>query len=162
MRILHPFLGVALVVLFYAWAARIWRDNLLLPGDRLWLRRAFAIVFQKEEVRVEGKFNAGQKMMFWSMVTVIAGLLVTGVVIWRPYFAHWFSADARRLGNLAHAIFGFAMFVGIGVHVYAALWTKGSMEAMTRGDVSRAWAKFHHPGWYREVTRGQPRDPSAK
>ena len=42
----------------------------------------------------------------------------------------------------------FVMFVGIGIHIYAAYWTKGSMRAMTRGTVSRAWARLHHPGWY--------------
>jgi formate dehydrogenase subunit gamma len=25
------------------------------------------------------------------------------------------------------------------------------MRAMTRGTVSRAWARFHHPGWYAKV-----------
>jgi formate dehydrogenase subunit gamma len=44
------------------------------------------------------------------------------------------------------------MFVGIGVHWYAAYWTRGAVRAMVRGTVTRAWAKFHHPVWYREVT----------
>jgi len=43
------------------------------------------------------------------------------------------------------------MFVGIGIHVYAAIWTRGSIDAMVRGTVTRAWARFHHPAWLREV-----------
>src|SRR5512133_851844 len=38
MRILHPFLGVALGVLFFVYAARLWRDNVLTPSDGPWLR----------------------------------------------------------------------------------------------------------------------------
>jgi formate dehydrogenase subunit gamma len=151
MRIMHPFLGVALAVLFFFYALRLWRDNVLVPSDREWLDKMLDYMNKKAEVRVEGKYNAGQKLMYWSMIVCIGALLLSGIVIWRPYFADSFSADSRRLANVLHAVFAFIMFVGIGVHVYAAYWTKGSITAMTRGTVSRAWAKFHHPGWYRGV-----------
>ena len=32
---------------------------------------------------------------------------------------------------------------------------------MTRGTVTRAWARLHHPRWYREVTGEEPRRPHA-
>jgi formate dehydrogenase subunit gamma len=158
MRILHPFLGVAMAVLFYPYAARLWRDNKLLPSDGRWLRNMFRYMNrQGEEVPVEGKYNAGQKYMYWSMIFVIAGLLVTGILIWRPYVAPAVSLSTRRAAGLLHAVLAFIMFVGIGVHIYAAYWTKGSMRAMTRGTVTRAWARFHHPGWYAKVTgKGRP------
>jgi formate dehydrogenase subunit gamma len=37
------------------------------------------------------------------------------------------------------------------VHIYAALWVKGTITAMVEGWVPAAWAKKHHPRWYREV-----------
>jgi formate dehydrogenase subunit gamma len=160
MRVLHPFAGAALFVLFFAYAAGLWRENLLLPSDRVWLKKGLAVMMKREEVPVQGKYNAGQKLMFWSMVLVIPALLASGIFIWRPYFAHLFTADTRRLAGVAHALFAFLMFVGIAIHVYAAYWTKGSISAMTRGYVSRAWAKFHHPGWYAEVT-GERKDEKA-
>ena len=47
------------------------------------------------------------------------------------------------------------LIVGIIVHVYAALfWVRGSLRAMTRGTVSHAWARHHHPLWYRRMTGG--------
>jgi len=148
MRVLHPFVGVAFAVLFYAWAAQLWRDNLLLPSDRPWISGMFRYMNQKgDDVPVEGKYNAGQKLMYWSMIVVILALIVTGVVLWRPYFTGYFELSTRRVAGLAHAVAAFIMFVGIGVHVYAAFWTKGSIRAMTRGYVSRAWARHHHPGW---------------
>src|SRR5438876_2669027 len=56
MRILHPYLGVAMALLFAPYAAKVWRDNYLLPSDRVWLGKAFAIMTQKEHVPVEGKY----------------------------------------------------------------------------------------------------------
>ena len=37
------------------------------------------------------------------------------------------------------------------IHIYSAIWVKGSIRAMTRGTVSAAWAKHHHPAWYKEI-----------
>ena len=152
MRIIHPFLGAAFTVLFYAYALRLVRDNLLVPSDRKWLAGMFRYMNrQGDDVPVEGKFNAGQKLMYWSMIVVIALLLVSGVLMWRPYFAAGVDPTLRRVANVVHAAMAFVMFVGIGVHVYAAYWTKGSIRAMTRGTVSRAWERAHHPGWFAKV-----------
>jgi formate dehydrogenase subunit gamma len=154
MRVIHPFLGVALAILFYAYASRVWRDNRFVPNDAAWIRGMFRFMNRiGEDVPVEGKYNAGQKYMFWSMLFVIGTLLVTGIVVWRPYFAPSIPGPVKGVAGLVHAVIAFIMFVGIGVHVYAAYWTKGSIRAMTRGTVTRAWARFHHPGWLAEVER---------
>ena len=156
MRILHPFIGVAFAVVFYAYALPLIRDNRLTKNDGDWVRNMFSYMNRKgADVPVEGKYNAGQKLMYWSMIGVIAVLLVTGIAIWRPYFFGAFGAPLRRAAGLLHAVMAFVMFVGIGVHIYAAYWTKGSMKAMTRGTVTRAWAKHHHPGWYQKVITGK-------
>jgi formate dehydrogenase subunit gamma len=158
MRVIHPFLGAAFAILFFAYALPLWGANRLLPSDRVWLRGMFRYMNRAgEDVPVEGKFNAGQKLMYWSMIAVIAALLVTGLFMWRPYFAPLLAAAARRSAGLIHAAVAFVMFVGIGIHVYAAYWTKGSIRAMTRGTVTRAWARFHHPGWYAKIAgKGNP------
>jgi formate dehydrogenase subunit gamma len=154
MRILHPFCGVLLAALFSPYAARLWRDNRMSAGDWVWVRNMVAYMNRRdvEGAPETGKYNAGQKLMFWSMVFVIAALLLTGIVMWQPWFAPAFSSTAREAAAVIHAISAFIMFVGMGVHVYAAYWTKGSIRAMTRGTVSRAWARMHHPGWYRQMT----------
>jgi formate dehydrogenase subunit gamma len=151
MRILHPFIGVALAILFFSYALRLVRDNLFSESDRRWLRNMPAYMNGREEARVEGKYNAGQKLMYWSMIVSIAALLVTGIFMWRPYFAPAFPLPIRRIMAVFHVVFAFIMFVGIGIHVYAALWTRGSMRAMTQGWVTRRWARYHHPGWYEKV-----------
>jgi formate dehydrogenase subunit gamma len=152
MRFIHPLAGAALVILFYPYALSHVRDNRWLPADGRWVRHMFAYMRKEHaDLGEVGKYNAGQKLMFWSMLPIIAVLAVTGVMLWQPWFAPAFSAGARRVAGLVHAVAAFVMFVGIGVHVYAAVWTRGSIDAMIRGTVSRAWARFHHPGWYRDV-----------
>ena len=152
MRFIHPLAGAALVVLFYPYALSHLRENRWLPADGKWVSHMFAYMRKDHaDIGETGKYNAGQKMMFWSMMPIIAVLAVTGLMLWQPWFAPAFSAGARRVAGLVHAAAAFIMFVGIGVHVYAAVWTKGAIDAMIRGTVSRAWARFHHPGWYREM-----------
>lgn len=158
MRFLHPLAGVALVLVFYPYAARLWRDNRWLPEDSRWLQHMVGYMRgEHPDVGETHKYNGGQKLMFWSMVPIIAVLAVTGVLLWQPWFAPLFPAWARRTAGLLHAVMAFVMFVGIGVHVYAAIWTKGSITSMIRGTVTHRWARFHHPGWYREVTGRDPR-----
>ncbi len=151
MRALHPMAGVALVLLFYPYALRVWRDNRWLPADSAWVTHMFGFMRKEYHATDTGKYNGGQKLMFWSMVPIIAALFVSGVVMWQPWFAPSFAPVLRRLSGLLHAVCAFVMFVGIGVHWYAAYWTRGSVRAMVRGTVSRKWARFHHPAWYREV-----------
>ncbi len=152
MRFLHPIAGVILVLLFYPYAAQVWKDNRWCPADTSWVKSMWIFMRKEHHPTDTGKYNAGQKLMFWSMVPIIALLLVTGIIVWQPWFAPAFPATARRVAGLFHAFCAFAMFVGIGIHWYAAYWTRGSIRAMVRGRVSRAWAAFHHPAWYREVT----------
>jgi len=153
MRFVHPLAGVALVAIFYPYAVGHLKDNRWIAADSKWTRHMFAYMRKEHaDIGETGKYNAGQKLMFWSMLPIIAALAGTGVMLWQPWFAPSFSAGARRVAGLVHAVAAFVMFVGIGVHVYAAIWTKGSIDAMIRGTVTRAWARFHHPGWYRQVT----------
>jgi formate dehydrogenase subunit gamma len=161
-RELHPFLGSALAILFFFYGAGVWKENLLLPSDRVWLRNAVAVMMKRIELPVEGKYNAGQKVMFWMMGLSIAALLASGVVLWRPYFADSFGVEVRQIAMDVHAFSAFFMFAAIGIHVYAAFFTKGSIMAMLRGTVSKRWAQFHHPGWYRSVTASTAGEKETK
>ena len=152
MRFIHPIAGVALVLLFYPYAAQVWKDNRWRPADSAWVKHMWGFMRKDYHAEDTGKYNAGQKLMYWSMVPIIAALFLTGIVLWQPWFAPAFSPTLRRVAGLLHAICAFIMFVGIGVHWFAAYWTRGAVRAMVRGTVTRAWAKFHHPVWYREET----------
>jgi formate dehydrogenase subunit gamma len=152
MRFVHPFAGVALALLFYPYAWRARRDNRWTAADAEWVENAWAYMEKRKEFSDTGKYNAGQKLMYWSMVPIIAILLVTGFTLWQPWFAGSFPPGVRRFTGLVHAISAFVMFIGIGIHWYAAYWTRGSIRAMVRGTVSRSWARYHHPAWFRQIT----------
>lgn len=154
-RILHPFIGLVMFLSFLGLAIRFWRHNVLDKKDQQWLKQWEDVINNREDKLPEvGRYNAGQKVLFWVMVACLALLLLTGIVIWQPYFAPAFNITVVRIAVLLHAIAAFVLILGIIVHVYAAIWVKGSVRAMTRGYVTRAWAKKHHPAWYKEVTSG--------
>ncbi|KAF1047427.1 formate dehydrogenase subunit gamma [Xylophilus sp.] len=151
-RVLHPFIGVAMVIAFAVLAARFWHHNLIDRNDVQWLRQIDDVVNNREEkLPPVGRYNAGQKLLFFVLVGCLLCLLTTGIVIWRAYFAHWFPIGVIRLASLAHAFFGFVIICAIIVHIYAAIWVKGTMGAMLRGFVTYGWARRHHPAWYREI-----------
>lgn len=156
-RILHPFIGVVMTVAFFIFASRLWADNKITAADREWKKRLGDILCNKATQLPEiGKYNIGQKYLFWTLVVSIVVLLISGVVIWQPWFTPIFPIGVVRLAVLLHALAGFVSILAIIVHIYSAFWTKGSVRAMTRGTVTAAWAKHHHPAWYKEVNKGNP------
>jgi len=157
-RILHPFIGLVMFVAFAGLALRFWRHNILDKNDEQWLKQWQDVINNREDKLPEaGRYNAGQKLLFWVMVLCLVVLLATGIVIWQPYFAPKFNITAVRIAVLLHALAAFALMLGIIVHIYAAIWVKGSVRAMMRGYVTPAWAKKHHPAWYKEVTSSRGR-----
>lgn len=154
-RILHPFIGVVMFVSFLGLMFRFWHHNILTKDDRVWLSRVGDFVNNREDrLPPVGRYNGGQKLLFWIMVLCLLALLVSGVPIWRAYFSGYFPIGTVRFASVVHALFGLILILGIVVHVYAAIWIKGSIRAMTRGTVSRGWAHKHHRAWFRQVVRG--------
>jgi formate dehydrogenase subunit gamma len=153
-RILHPFVGVVMFVSFFILAVRFWHHNYLDRDDVQWLRQIDDVLANREEDLPEiGRYNAGQKLLFFTMVLCLLLLLCSGVVIWRRYFSDYFPIGVIRLAAVVHATAAFVLIVGIVVHIYAALWIKGSIGAMVRGTVTLGWARKHHPKWFRESVK---------
>lgn len=154
-RILHPFIGVVMALSFVAMFFRFWKLNIMTPTDKEWLSRIREMVDGDDHNMPEaGKYNGGQKLLFWLLVACMALLTVSGIVIWRAYFSALFPIGLIRLSSVVHATAAAGMIVLIIVHVYAAIWTRGTIRAMWYGTVSRAWAKQHHPAWFRQITGG--------
>ena len=153
-RIIHPFVGVIMFVAFARQFFRYWHHNLINSEDIRWMK-SVKTVLSGHEVGDTGKYNGGQKGMFWLMCVCMAVMLVSGFIAWRPYFAGYFPIPVIRLALLAHAWAATGLIAGIIVHAYAAFWVKGTIRAMVEGVVTHAWAKKHHPRWYREMTGKQ-------
>ena len=114
-----------------------------------------------------GKYNAGQKFVFWSQAVLVCVLFVTGD---RPL--GWQAAVFRAIDRLPpthgrqkrwaaviHATAAVLTIIVWIIHVYAAIWVRGTIPAMTRGTVSGGWGWRHHRSWLRrrgEKARGDP------
>ena len=153
-RLLHPWIGVVLFVSFLGLFLRMVRLNLPSREDAAWLANAKDVVTGQEEHLPElGKYNAGQKLVFWAMTILIVVLIVTGVMMWEQYFGDLVSIRTRRMAIIVHSIAAILIICTWILHVYAAIWTRGTISAMTRGTVTGGWAWRHHRKWLRELAR---------
>lgn len=157
-RWLHPIIGVVMFISFLILFLQMWKLNLPRQEDCAWLGKIGDVLKGKEENLPElGKYNAGQKAMFWAMSVLLLVLVVTGIMMWERYFPNLVSIPVRRVALALHALSAVLMFLVFVVHVYAAIWTRGTLRAMTRGTVTGGWAYRHHRKWLRELAarRGQ-------
>lgn len=155
-RILHPFMGVLMFLGFLVLFSKLWRDNIPNEADREWRQHAGEMLRgNKDGMPPVDKYNAGQKMVFWVMAASLLVLVVTGFVFWRPWFAPSFPIGLQRAAVLLHSIAAVLLILSTIVHVYAAIWVKGTVRAMTRGTVTESWARANHPLWHRKMTQGK-------
>ncbi len=154
-RFLHPIIGVAftvgIVVMLFAWL----RDMLFDDSDREWVRGLRRYVRDGHTEVDVGRFNAGQKGYYWFTVVTGLALLLTGIPLWFPDALSSGWNQAARL--IHHAVFLLTVG-GFIIHVYmSTAMLPGTMAGMTGGEVSRSWAAWHHPRWFRDKEARAPR-----
>ena len=160
-RWLHPVIGCVLMAAWLVMFVRYVRFNLPERTDAEWLKHGGAVLRGEEETLPEvGRYNAGQKLVFWAFAVLVPALFLTGLVMWDQYFYDWTTIPQKRVAVLAHALLAVAMITVWIVHAYAAVWVRGTIRAMTRGYVTGGWAFRHHRRWLRDVAAGRRR-PSA-
>jgi formate dehydrogenase subunit gamma len=156
-RAIHPWIGVVLFFSFAGLFLRFWKANLWKAEDSTWLRRIRDVLAGDEEKLPElGKYNAGQKFVFWGMSTLIIILIVSGIVIWDEYFFAFTTIEQKRIAILVHAMAAVVTICVWIIHVYAAIWVRGTIDAMTKGRVTGGWAWRHHRKWLRELVSKRP------
>jgi formate dehydrogenase subunit gamma len=151
-RWLHPWAGAFFALLSIQMVAYWIKDMSINAEDRVWLANIKEYVCNRHECLPEpGKYNAGQKAYFWSVV--LGGGIVftlTGILMWFPAL---FPITLVRLAVLAHELMFIAAGSGLIVHVYmGTIAMPGTASAMITGEVTARWAKSHHPKWYQEMT----------
>ncbi|MFT0862011.1 formate dehydrogenase subunit gamma [Ancylobacter sp. G4_0304] len=153
-RILHPWIGVVLFCSFAILFVRFFKANLPAREDVTWVAHSADLLAGREEKMPEvGKYNAGQKGVFWAMSALILILIASGIVMWDQYFFDLTTIEQKRIAILVHSITAVVIICVWIVHVYAAIWVKGTISAMTRGQVTGGWAWRHHRKWLRELVR---------
>jgi formate dehydrogenase subunit gamma len=155
-RWLHAWIGIAfsffILLQFFHWAG----EMKMTAADKRFtelknFRAYMRWQYHDDEV---GKYNGGQKALFWLSSLAALGTLVTGVVLWWPEL---FSAPFREASWLLHDLTFILFTLLIMGHIYLGIAEPGTFRAMISGTVSKAWAKLHHPKWYRDVTGDQRR-----
>jgi formate dehydrogenase subunit gamma len=164
-KTLHNFIGPLFTVALAVFIVLFVRDNLPKAYDMQWLAKFGGMLDRTGKTHVPtGKFNAGEKALFWILVCFLSVVLVvTGLILDFPNFdqTRW-TMQVANLLHLGAALLATAM---AGFHIYlGTIGMRGAYEAMRYGYVDEAWAKEHHEYWYNDVASGKvPRgsEPSA-
>lgn len=158
-RTLHPWFGVVLVLSFLIIFIRFWHHNIWHRSDTQWVAKiTYVIANDEEQVPLVGRYNAGQKFVFWAMALLVMVLFVTGLVIWDEYFFAYTSIEQKRVAVLLHSLAAMAGIAVLIMHVYAGVWIRGSVRGMVRGFVTAGWAWRHHRKWlFEEAAKASSR-----
>ena len=108
-----------------------------------------------------GKYNAGQKVVFWAMSILIVVLILSGIASWDQYFSQYTSIEQKRIAILVHDVAAIAIICVWIVHLYAAIWVRGTFSAMVRGFVTSGWAWRHHRKWLKELVSSGAKDHNS-
>lgn len=158
----HNFLAfpftLGLVLMLLIWV----KDNIPNGTDIRWLKAGGGLIGHGEPD--SGRFNAGQKGIFWITVLGGAAVAVTGYMLIFPFV--FTDVNGMQLSHMIHSIIAVLMIAVMLAHIYiGTIGMDGAVEAMTTGQVDLNWAKQHHNLWVAdELAKGRAATPpdSAK
>lgn len=148
-KIAHNFLAwpfmVSLVLVLVLWIVHNIPDRV----DLQWIKQGGGLL--KKGVHPPAKkFNAGQKIIFWSVIAGGAALSFTGFMLLFPAEAGT-PADWQFYQTI-HALTAAILSAIIIAHIYiGSVGMEGAFDAMGSGEVDENWAKEHHSLWVEEV-----------
>jgi len=142
-------------------------DNIPKQVDIDWLKQGGGFI--KSKHAPAGRFNAGEKMVFWFALGAGAAVIVSGLLLLFPfYFA---NIAGMQIAQVVHAIVAVLFIAVILAHIYiGTVGMEGAFEAMGTGEVDLHWAEEHHDLWLAEALAkersakpsGQPTPAPAK
>jgi formate dehydrogenase subunit gamma len=159
-RMLHPWAGLiftgAILKMYAMWSAQMHPT----AADKAWWDSiGHYIRNEDDQMPAAGRYNAGQKLLFWGFIICGLLLLLSGAILWFPEYLPWNLRYLRYLAVLIHpsaALLTIGLFL---IHIYMSVFAeRGAFGSIIRGDVSLAFAKRYHPGWYEEIA-GQRASP---
>jgi formate dehydrogenase subunit gamma len=79
-------------------------------------------------------------------------LLLTGLALWFPERIPWSFRWLRYISVFLHPVAALVTIANFMIHIYMSVFAeRGAFGSVIRGDVSLAFAKRFHPGWYKEI-----------
>lgn len=156
---LHNFSSVPFVIGLVLILALWIRDNLPTRADLVWLRHGGGMFNRHSSFHPEtGRFNAGQKGIFWAVVLGGIAMVVTGIMLMTPLSVT--GIGGMQVVHVIHAVLAALMIAVILGHIYiGTIGMEGAFNAMGRGEVDENWAIEHHRGWH-DAQREAERRPA--
>ncbi len=152
----HNFLGPILIVAVPWMFVRFVRHNGIGSDDFRWF--ANILGYFKGQEYPSGKFNGGEKLVFWLVLVIFTtALVVTGLILVFPNFDQ--TRQTMQISNIIHMAVAYVAIALALVHIYlGTIGQEGAYRAMRDGLVDESWAEHHHERWYREVVAGTARE----
>ena len=146
-----PLFAVSLIIVMVTFV----RDNLPEKSDLNWLLKGGGMM-SEHEVK-SGRFNAGEKVVFWGGVFFLGTIVVaSGLVMDRLIPGLLYERDTMQIAHMVHAISNTLMIVLFMGHIYlGTIGAEGAYQGMKTGYVDETWAKEHHELWYDDVKSGK-------
>jgi formate dehydrogenase subunit gamma len=149
-----PFtLGVVLI--FFMWIT----GNLPEKSDIEWLKEGGGMVGDRHPPA--GRFNAGQKGIYWIVVLGGGAMAVTGFIMIFPFY--FTNIAGMQTATMIHGTIAVLFVAVMLAHIYiGTIGMEGAFEAMGTGTVDLNWAKEHHNLWVeQELAKGRGAAPPA-
>jgi formate dehydrogenase subunit gamma len=149
----HNFTSFAFVAGLVLIALIFLKDNLFEKVDIDWLKQGGGFI--KSKHAPAGRFNLGEKLVFWFSLAAGLAVSASGFVLLFPFYAT--NIADMQLAQVVHAVVAVMFVALILAHVYiGTLGMEGAFEAMGTGEVDLNWAREHHDLWLaRQSEQGQ-------
>ncbi|WP_207479682.1 formate dehydrogenase subunit gamma [Arenibaculum pallidiluteum] len=150
---LHNFFSVPFVVGLLLMIVLWIRDNIPEKSDIAWIKAGGGFLGKGPGGHPEaGRFNAGQKGVFWMVVLGGLAMAITGYLMMLPFYVT--DISGQQIVHVIHGLGAAVMIAGIVAHIYiGTLGMEGAFDAMGRGEVDENWAVEHHSGWYQTMRK---------
>ena len=156
-RVWHGWLGFVFGIGVLFMLLQWWRDAMLIPSDKEWVRNFGGYLGGHDPVPAD-RFNAGQKVYFWTVIIGGIALLLSGTVL---FFREHLPLNLVFTCIFIHYIAALFGVSGVLSHVYLSTGANpGTFPAIFVGKVTKLWARRHHPLWYEKIT-GKPASGSS-
>jgi formate dehydrogenase subunit gamma len=143
-KYLHNYVSASFVIGLVLIIALWLKDNIPRKVDFDWIRQGGGFI--KSKHAPAGRFNAGEKLVFWFALGAGAAVTVSGVFLLFPFYVT--NIEGMQIAQVVHAVIAVLFVAAIIAHIYiGTLGMEGAFEAMATGEVDLNWAKEHHDRW---------------
>src|SRR6202789_3120228 len=146
-KYVHNFVSFAFVLGLILIVSLWIKDNIPRRVDIDWIRQGGGFI--KSRHAPAGRFNAGEKAVFWCALGAGGAGSISGVLLLFPFCVT--NIAGMQAAQVIHSIIAILFVALIIAHIYiGTLGMEGAFEAMGTGEVDLNWAKEHHDQWLAE------------